>query len=316
MIKENTLFILGSGASWPYGYPTGEILIKEIRDYFPLLFKKLSVAEKKEANYSLAKEFVDELMRSHDNMIDYFLATSKPENAAIGKMAILATIHWKEKLSAQREITGIVEDDWFQYLIKCMTKSLITRDSIKNFGNNKVNFITFNYDRLLEHFLGNMTQNKYSIERSYVKDYLCNINILHVYGRLPLLPWEDIPTGIEYGYEIDLDYLIHNWDRIKTIHERSEINQDSIDDLVKKAERIFFLGFGFHEENIKTLKLETNIWRPISIYATAFKNNDEQIERIKTNLCPDIIRDGSQFGIRVKKIIEPIRSRELLEKYL
>jgi hypothetical protein len=41
MFRKDTVFILGAGASWHYGYPTGEELIKEViaktgiaEDYF------------------------------------------------------------------------------------------------------------------------------------------------------------------------------------------------------------------------------------------------------------------------------------------
>jgi hypothetical protein len=316
MIKENTLFILGSGASKPYGYPTGEELIKEIKDYFPVFFKKLSIPEEKEVNYSLAKEFVSELMMAHDNMIDYFLATSKPQNTIIGKMAILFIIHLKEQISFKKEIEEIPKDDWFRLLIREMTKHLIKGDQVKYFQNNKVNFITFNYDRLLEHFMGNTLQHKFSSTKRDVKGLMGNIQILHLFGRLPELPWENLESGLEYGANIDYEYLRNNAERIKTIHERTVVDYERINFLIRNADRIFFLGFGFHEENLALLSLEKNIFKPTSIYATAFGNNDEQIEKLSLRICPDIIYDGSQFGIRVKKIIEPIKSRELLEKYL
>src|ERR1700730_14065344 len=39
MFKEPTVFILGAGASWHYGYPTGEALVKKV-------IEKASIAER------------------------------------------------------------------------------------------------------------------------------------------------------------------------------------------------------------------------------------------------------------------------------
>ena len=61
-----------------------------------------------------------------------------------------------------------------------------------------VAFITFNYDRSLEFFLLTTLKNRYQKTEQECAAKLKNIPIVHLYGKLALLPWEKINLIINY----------------------------------------------------------------------------------------------------------------------
>jgi hypothetical protein len=69
VIYDNTVFILGAGASVPYGYPTG----KELREYICSHFKE-RFGEIEETNVSYTNRFSDTFKKSSTGSIDLFLS--------------------------------------------------------------------------------------------------------------------------------------------------------------------------------------------------------------------------------------------------
>lgn len=95
MITEPTLFIIGAGASAPYGYPTGEQLKNAIINQEPNLeFLVDSFGISNHAYNEFCQLFDD----SNSKMIDYFLATNNDDEITrIGKFLISANIILAEK---------------------------------------------------------------------------------------------------------------------------------------------------------------------------------------------------------------------------
>jgi hypothetical protein len=133
----------------------------------------------------------------------------------------------------------------------------------------KLNFkiITFNYDRLIEEFLFR--------EFGQQIETFVNENIIHVYNKISFLPWQhqklkeiadENKTRMKNGKEPKPLPFIHfghpNYDghRIKErkedifliYDERNKINNE-INEIIQHAEQIYFMGFGYHEENMKVL---------------------------------------------------------------
>lgn len=155
MITEDTVFILGAGASKPYNYPTGSELrlnicrlcVAEIQDLIEIdneLHVKKLVLE--------ASKFTKTFFNSSTPSIDLFLARNQ-NFSNIGKISIVFSILIAEHNSNLHEDISEKNQDWYSYLFHRMTNDLTTPDSYDYFGSNKVTFITFNYDRSLEYFI-------------------------------------------------------------------------------------------------------------------------------------------------------------------
>ncbi len=175
MIKSRTVFVLGAGASIPYGFPSGAELRQEICDqtlkpgdsrHDILMDCKFTFAEVKQFRIALA--------RSWASSIDMFLAT-RLDCQKVGKAAIALTI-------AKYEIENNLffaqpSGDWLRFLW-----SLLHTPRVDDFPSDRVSFITFNYDRTLEHALLNGLEHAYQLAGSALLARMPRI--VHVYGSL------------------------------------------------------------------------------------------------------------------------------------
>ena len=117
-----------------------------------------------------------------------------------------------------------------------------------------MSFITFNYDRCIEHFLINALTPLYNITPEKARKLCENINVLHPYGIVGPLPgWKAKGPPVEFGSsKADISSLA---DSIRTYtettHDAAEL--DAIRQTVAESEVIVFLGSGFHQPNMKML---------------------------------------------------------------
>ena len=149
MIEEETLFILGAGASVPYGYPTGKGLRKFIYEDFPRLIKKYSFDRHNEIDSNRRLRFMGGaktlgaiFFRSSNPSIDIFLSRNE-EFSPIGKMAISCGILEAEQTYKEnmRERSVDEKSDWYTVLYQKMIETLHKHEDFINFGKNKVNSI-------------------------------------------------------------------------------------------------------------------------------------------------------------------------------
>lgn len=320
MITEETLFILGAGASTPYGFPTGRKLRTYIFSEFPLDYERIlkDYGEMEaffcESEIQKARFFADTFHNSSSPSIDQFLATS-PGFKDIGKIAIAAAILKFEEESYFREKVKL-ESDWYRFLFEKMIRGFSSPESCENFAENKVAFITFNYDRSLEHFLYesliNLFYDKMEVIARNPLSFM-PFPFIHIYGYLDKPVWAG---GSEYRTQVDyrtIDRLKHN---IRVVGERPIEISSKLIELFERAQNIFFLGFGYDPENIKALGLPDNITGDHRIFGTAMNYTEK--ERM------DITKLLSQCrgGIPVKIIrpqhiaIKDANCHQLLRNYL
>jgi hypothetical protein len=150
MIEIPTVFILGAGASKPYGYPTAAelrefIIINFCNEYRSLLEKASVDAQTITRFLHDAQIFVDAFNDSSIESIDQFLSIN-PSFTSIGKKVITLSILYKEKMSALNEGMGLsnASKSWYRLLFKHMTSGLKEPSDFVKFPENKVAFITFN----------------------------------------------------------------------------------------------------------------------------------------------------------------------------
>ncbi|MGA7323423.1 MAG: hypothetical protein WBX25_02785 [Rhodomicrobium sp.] len=222
MIKRNTVFILGAGASWHYGYPTGEELIERIitiseriacyayikfqlsddnelrmkcqlddDSQLPIyLSNKVGTSERTPAIVSEAwKEFHDECRTLADRLkairpllIDHFLAWNY-KLQDVGKMMIAASILETNYGWKKNYPHPPKEKHWYRFIIHRLVYEC---RSVEDLFKNNVHFITFNYDTSLERNLyDSLSRIDIFENKDDVVRFISEGRIEHVYGLVP-----------------------------------------------------------------------------------------------------------------------------------
>jgi len=324
MIDKRTVFVLGAGASCPYGYPSGAQLRKRICLDFN--GKYLIYLQRNKAGVGgvwdlyeqhQVNEFTSKFFKSSKKSIDVYLATN-PQSAGIGKYIIAFEIFDAEKSSNFRE-HAVEGQDWLSYLFNRLTEDFTAPDRLPDFSDGNMGFISFNYDRSLEHFLYESLRNSFT-EVPEEKILLClkDLRIIHVYGKTAPLEWES-GDYTKYGPKnIDETLLRKAAGRIWTIYERQESPElREAHELLQRAERIFFLGFGYAPENMKVLNLAESIPIGCKVYGSAFNMEPMEVEHIRHTVHSGRKRDRPNGSMSPGyTIVEPCDCLMLLRKYL
>ncbi|MBU2511669.1 hypothetical protein KJ966_10020 [bacterium] len=324
MIDSETVFIIGAGANIPFGYPTGSKLRQTIIEKLQYLCKRISKDERSRDHLlGQASELSKAFKASSTQSIDLFLSRNPPLED-IGKKAIILSILWYEEQSKFREEVLEPNQDWYSYLFHRMTSDIDIPNGWKEFKNNKVSFITFNYDRSLEHFFHESLTHSFSAaNETEISKQIQSIPIHHVYGKTCLLPWESNGDQIKIPYlstnkeALNLAFANKTINRlkanIKIINERSEVAIQPLIQCIKKAKNLFLLGFGFATENIEILKLNSILNQDQNIYGTAMGFLDNEKSKVRETLMNNFkVKDPRLNNPR----IEQTDCLTLLRKYL
>ncbi len=297
MIENKTVFILGAGASCPYGYPSGKGLRMEICSQFCQRYKGYILNDPKlkpdlEGKLIKAREFTEIFHKATTKSIDLFLSVNS-EFEEIGKTAIALSIFGTEKNSHFREHVKKEEHDWYSYIFHKLTDGLTNKNDYIHFGENRVSFITFNYDRSLEYFLyDSLIHYFYKISPDKIKEQLIKLRIIHVFGQVAGLEWQDLPNKIEYRHDVNLiniQVLVKN---LRIIYEEEENPElEEAHKLIREAQHIYFLGFGYAKENLKLLKIPEILNPKQNIYGTALGSTPKEKQDIQS-IFSEIIQSG------------------------
>jgi hypothetical protein len=300
MITDKTVFILGAGASNPYGYPTGNELREKICKEFTKkgsYFKPNDIY--KQNLLRIAKQFTDRFHKAGaQTSIDLFLKRLTPDEqnkfTNIGKTAISFFILEAECASKFDEYMEEEKrkHDWYAPLLNKMMQKLTTHDSYEKLGDNAITFITFNYDRSLEYYIHKCFTNNFpDAPKEYIKKIGDEIiKIHHVYGKIADLPWQN-PGGYfqQYGPNNFAVYVEDTIRNIKTIYEMTEDIKEDIKKSIAEAKQIFFLGFGYAEENLEAIGMPDVLKddsRAKRIYGTAKGLSQNRMRELKTRFAP------------------------------
>jgi hypothetical protein len=282
MFTKHTLFILGAGVSVPFGFPSGEMLLRILTgaisnencqaDIFITQQhgNLINVLKTVAIDSTFVDEFVAKLKASGTPSIDTWLSqTENKKFMDFGKIAIAAVI-----ANAEHHATNhpYVADDWYKWLITKMMSNTINLDQ---FLENKVTFITFNYDRMLEWRLGQCIDNFYGVAHGVRNSALKGMfgRIVHVHGHLAFDNYDSLNQNIrnialnsvssfQGGERIKriIDYGIKAQElskSIKIIGEGVDNNHEyQYVSLIQGAEKIIFLGFGYDDKNIALLRIK------------------------------------------------------------
>lgn len=292
MITKKTVFVLGAGASCPYGYPSGAQLRKEVcfnlkNDYLNYIGGLQLNKGAKEDRREKLKFFIKTFNDSTTKSIDLFLARN-PHLAETGKSIIAYKIFDAEIKSNFRERSKHPEQDWYFYLFDKLTDGVTDFKKLQRItANSKVSFITFNYDRSLEQFLYESFRNSFiNIPSHEIVAIMNDIEIIHMYGCIAPLDWQDREKGVSYKPPITESLLNSYSSNIKAIYEQSNNSElEDVEELLTDAEQIFYLGFGYAEENMDILKVPETVNSSVPIYGTAFGLSKKEIHDIRDKIA-------------------------------
>ncbi|MGB8227311.1 MAG: hypothetical protein WCE45_10690 [Sedimentisphaerales bacterium] len=328
MITEKTVFILGAGASCPYGFPSGTQLREDICFKFEEIYSRYASGIWKDDNAlenveKPIRTFIEKFNNSTTKSIDLFMA-GNPTLVKTGKYIISFNILNAERKSSFRESSPKRNQDWYSYLFNRMREGVIFKKDLNKFSENNVSFITFNYDRSLEIFFYESLCNSFSevLEQEIIK-ILNQLKIIHVYGSIAPLEWQKDQEGIKYRTPISEQILQKTSENLKTIYE--EIKNPELDEakkLIVEAEKVFFLGFGYASENMGILELPETIPYYSKVYGTAFGLESKEISDIKNNIIRNLEpraekeRKNLNYDYNRRIRIEDMDCLKLLRNYL
>jgi len=196
--------------------------------------------------------------------IDNLLATHPEDLKAslCGKLAIISTIIQKERSSwlfvdphgPIRDIDyARIGHTWFPAFFRLLHDGVNISSLGRLFEN--VSFISFNYDRCIEHYLFDALKRHYWLEDQKAAELMQSCNVYHPYGKVGKLPWQHGDASMRVDFGSDRCDLISAASQIKTFGESVAANDEinGAKEAIAGAERVVFLGFAFHRQNIELI---------------------------------------------------------------
>lgn len=331
------VYIIGAGASNEVGLPVGDEFKKEIASLLDIQIdiiqrsgdKKIvealrihiehptSVVDVFDAYLNSAWHIRDALPLAKS--IDGFVDSQRGNDmiALCGKLAIVRSILKAEKTSSlYLDLDKSIDFEslnktWYGHFYK-----LLTNDSPK--GNLAERFrsivmIIFNYDRCLEHFLYHALLKYYQMSSNEAAGLVQQIKIYHPYGSVGPLAWCSGNGTMGFGDDPDPKKLLELAKKIRTFSE--ETDSESGDLLAMKnamlgADKLVFLGFAFHDINMKLLscaEVGERSQKILKTYATAYccsESDKEKIRRQIRQLYKSNMPANHQIAIKSIKCID------------
>lgn len=302
MFTKNTVFVLGAGASWHYGYPTGERLVLDVlanaRRYLSycenridgglnigdmphFMFEGLNnpssdvVIDRWRTQVGLARELISTLEDIEPLVIDYFLGWNSRLHD-IGRLMIAAALLEREtgerglnynRTHAYGAPLQSGKDNWLRFIVHQLLIGCKSSDELLN---NRVKFITFNYDRSLERTLQQSLAAVGMLNGIHIDAFLRNDRIIHLYGELAShvavrsAGYQALEGTFKSAGAIqrisDANALIDIWhaasSNIRVIDPHTKTKAEELEpaqSAIVQADAIYFLGFGFDELNLQRL---------------------------------------------------------------
>jgi hypothetical protein len=251
MITTPTVFVLGAGASSDYDFPVGWGLLRAVVDDFGNeLQNRKTLKEHFVFSDIQIDAFRTALDHSGENSVDAFLENRR-EFMELGKLMMAIVLIGLEK--THKLFEGTANENWMRYLLRRMRAP-----SFEEFYKNQVAFITFNYDRSLEHFLCTTLASAYGKTEAEAGEVVKKIPIIHLHGQLGYLPWQQHADSRSYDTEINKDILGMCIRQIKVVHEGVEDRKDQFNEakrLLHISDRAYFMGVGFNNVNLERLEV-------------------------------------------------------------
>lgn len=316
MFKSGTVVVLGAGASFEVGLPTGHELKDSISALTRFKFEHGDFV-------SGDRSFFSELRRSDHfatgRQIDLITKACKKISDGIGFVSSVDNfleIHAKDadiQVCAKAAITYLIakgerasrlyvdpsnihnrlsaaslKDTWYQELAHILFEKVDGESIAKAFDS--VRFVSYNYDRCLEWFLYQSLTGLYAMDTNQASEILEGVSILHPYGDIGAPEWQRSPADF-FGSDIS-GSVVHASKRLLTYNEGGapEVACE-VRAAVESATTIVFLGFAFHPQNVELMRSQRKgkFSKVENIFGTSFKLSENDNHEVTTQL-------GRAFG--------------------
>lgn len=286
MITTPTVFILGAGMSAHYGLPLGDELCNRITGYIGSLgtAEKLMVTGRPMSRRDMGS-FREALHEYPGHSIDAFLE-DRPEFQELGRVLIAKVLVPLEQHKA------LFPDDKrvvhpYRYIFNQMAGG-----DLAEFMGNRVTFVTFNYDRSLEHYFTIALQRRHGKTAEEAGAIVRGMHICHVHGSFGPLPAFGGDLGYGASFASD-DHLCATASGLRLIGD--QFGEDDMHRRIVRrlheARHVFVLGFGFHPRNMARLNFSKVVGGYVSCTTYGMRERDRQ--RVKSML------PASQFRHRI-----------------
>lgn len=280
--KDVVVFVIGAGASKPFGLPTGSELLESIVNSSPLRHARSDyVVEEEYDNLYLdsraeALRFSKCLRKSGVSSVDRYLERNSVEEP-YGKVAIVKAVHGLE-LDVLRN--GNVASNWHSWLIERLC------DRWDDLLSGQFRFIVFNYDRLLfGAFYTMIAHREPTWAHEKVLECVNRIPIVHVYGRFNYPLEEYLRTDNWEQRPLDWGSMQKCAEGIRIISDSRGVSTQELlqcKDWIQASSQVVFLGFGF--DKINTTRIGAigiaNLWYRRQVYVNAFDLEDAEQRRV------------------------------------
>ncbi|HYE62044.1 MAG TPA: hypothetical protein VD997_08605 [Phycisphaerales bacterium] len=234
-----TTFILGAGASKPYGFPIASELRTAICNAPPVFIDRMWEGDKMMTQMAKeqSKRIATALRASGQASIDAWLA-QQPQHAEWGKTAIAMHL-----LPVEARCLASDTEDWYSWFFR--------RYQVKgglNFANVRV--VTFNYDRSLEMFLVQACMNSFGMTLDQAVSHVGQLPLVHVYGTFAAPALQSHFTN---RVRLHLEVFVEASKGILTMNDEREAADRAVATarkFIDEARHVVFLGFGFDEANL------------------------------------------------------------------
>src|SRR6267143_1994619 len=263
-----TVFILGAGASQPYGLPTGYQLVPQILEILRLKkgdFESLGILPRE------MNEFEKRIRESNIIAIDDLL-NQHPQFLELGKLAIAFALVQFEKKSEL--LKPGIDDDWYRYFFEHLHRLQ------QPVNPEQYSFITFNYDRSFEEYFDTVTAAFFGNSEQERKQAILDIPIVHIHGQLGILPSRG--GNCPYAPTQDRSHVQRVAYSLRiTDKEDDPQTLARAQVLIRNANTIRFLGFRYWRTNLDKLEFGKNSANCPDIAGTAYGFEKAEISHLK-----------------------------------
>jgi hypothetical protein len=198
----------------------------------------------------------------------------------VGKLAIAYCLMPCENES---KLYQVRDGNWYKYLAEKLDSAF------EEFGKNRLSIITFNYDRSLEHYLLNNLIYLHGKEPKECARALEQIPIIHVYGQLGERPYPQQGSQMYRPDQMEHPRYVETAAAgIRLYHEEAEAASARACELLSRAKRVCFLGFGYHQFNIDRLKIGGSFDLRTTVLGTARGLIGKEVQNAKDKLAAAI----------------------------
>lgn len=330
--EQSIAFVIGAGASNEVNMPTGHGLKAAIARALAFKVENSTLAggdpKIREGMYHLAQRpgssgdinaYIKSALLikgampqapSIDNFIDSHRAD--PKIAECGKLAIALEILKAERASKLFvDSSNIynklkfenVEETWFNAFFQLLALNTQLEEIPQRLS--RVKIVSFNYDRTLEHFLHQAIQNYYGCSSEEAAKALDSLVILHPYGSVGALPWQQPSTiAVPYGGQLGSSALLSVASTLRTFTEGTSSEESQITQIrssVRDADTLVFLGFAYHKLNLELLfgpGADGPVRHLKQVYGTAKGLSESNKKAISNELVGLGKYDASQITLR------------------